>query len=135
VTLSTITLPTDSLGAVDGLVGGAEITWEYRDTRTVTLNLGTGASTVNVLGAGAPTVTNIFNSANATINVGSTGGAGSVAGIQGALNLENEPAFDTVTINSQNDSATQTVTLSTIARSGDSSLGSIDGLVGGAPIT
>jgi hypothetical protein len=136
VTLSTIVVPgNDALGAVDGLVGGAEITWEYRDTHTVDLNLGTGASVVTVLGTEAPTTTNIFNSANATIFVGGDT-TGSAAGIQGALNLENERAFDTITINSQNDFATQTVTLNTITQPGDSSLlGSIDGLVGGGQIT
>jgi hypothetical protein len=118
------------LGAIDGLVGGAQINYDYAGTSAVNLNLGTGASTVNVLGTGV--TTNIFNSANATINVGS---GNSVSLIQGALNLENEPAFDTININSQNDSATQTVTLSTINRPPDSSLGAIDGLVGRARIT
>jgi hypothetical protein len=118
VTLNTIKRAGDtSLGRVSGL-GTATIQWDYHDTSAVNLNLGVGASQVNVLGTGV--TTNIFNSAAATINVGSTSPtvAGSVALIQGALHLENEAgALDTVNINSQNDAA-QTVTLSTIARPG-----------------
>jgi hypothetical protein len=120
----------DPLGAVDGLLGGARITWDYLGTSSVTLQLGAGASTVNVLGTGVPTT--IFNSAAAGINVGS---GGSVAGIQGDLHLENEAgAQDVVTILDQNDTALRTVTVSTIARTGDTSLGALNGL-GNAPIT
>jgi hypothetical protein len=129
VTLSTILRVRDSsLGQVTGL-GAAAITWDYADTSAVNLNLGSGASTVNVLGTGV--TTNIFNTAFATINVGS---GGSVAGIQGALHLENEPSFDAVNINDQADAVTRTVTLSTVARAGDSSLGQVTGL-GAAAIT
>jgi hypothetical protein len=123
VTLSTITRSADtSLGAVNGL-GASQITWDYNDTSAVNLNLGSGASTVNVLGTGV--TTNIFNSAAATINVGNSG---SVAGIQGQLNLENEPSFDTVNINDQNDATINTATISTVTRSGDTSLGALDGV-------
>jgi acrosin len=130
VTVSTLGEFVDPKGAVNGLGAAAQITWDDFGTLAANLNLGAGASTVNVLGTGA--TTNIFNSANATINVGENG---SVAGIQATLNLENELAFDTVNINSQDDSATQTVTLITVDRPVGSSLGAIDGLVGGAPIT
>jgi hypothetical protein len=129
VTVSTLTRAGDtSLGAVSGL-GAAQITWDYHDTSAVNLNLGNGASTVDVLGTGV--TTNVFNSANAAINVGS---GGSVAGIQGALHLENETAKDTVNINDQSDATTRTVTMSTLARAGDSSLGAVNGL-GAAQIT
>jgi hypothetical protein len=110
VTLSTVARAGDtSLGQVTGL-GAAAIQWDYHDTSAVNLRLGTGASTVDVLGTS--TTTNVINFGNATINVGN---GGSIAGIRGALNLENVAgAFDTVNINSQNDAASQTVTLSTI---------------------
>jgi hypothetical protein len=130
VTVSTIVRAGDtSLGAVNGL-GAAPITWDYHDTAAVNLNLGRGASQVNVQGTGV--TTNIFNSAAAAILVTN---AGSVAGIQGALNLANESAAkDSVTIFDQNDTATRTATVSTIARTGDSSLGAVNGL-GNAQIT
>jgi hypothetical protein len=130
VTLSTVPRAGDtSLGQLTGL-GAAAIQWDYHDTAAVNLRLGTGASTVDVLGTG--TTTNIFNSAAAIINVSN----GSVAGVQGSLNLENETGKDAIIVNDQNDSgAPQTVTLSTIARPGDSSLGAISGLPGQGKIT
>jgi hypothetical protein len=89
-----------------------------------------------VLGTGTLT-TNIFSNGNATIDVGN---AGSLAGIKGHLNVENDAPpgefFDTVNINGQNDAAPQTVTLTTITTPGDSSLfGAVNGLLGGAQIT
>src|SRR5262249_30182310 len=76
------------------------IQWDYQDTTAVNLNLGTGAGQVNVLGTGVTTT--IVNTAPATINVGS---AGSIAGIQGLLILENTSGpNNTVNVNSQNDS-------------------------------
>jgi hypothetical protein len=119
-----------SLGQVSGL-GAAAIQWDYHDTRAVNLRLGVGASTVNVQGTGV--TTNIFNSGHATVNVGS---GGTVAGIQGALNLENEVVAhgDTVNINDQAEATTRTVTMSEITRGGDSSLGAVNGL-GAAQIT
>jgi hypothetical protein len=96
----------------------------------VNVNFGSGTSTVNVLGTGV--TTNVFNNALATINVGS---AGSLAGIVGALNLENEPSYDTVNINDQADAANYTASITTITRSGDTSLGALNGLGGAAQIT
>jgi hypothetical protein len=123
VTVSTIPRAQDSsLGAVNGL-GAAQITWDYADTTAVNLNLGPGASTVNVLGTGVPT--NVFNSGAATVNVGD---GGSVAGIQGTLNLENEPNYDIVNINDQNDVVGRTATVDTVTRTGDTSLGRLTGL-------
>jgi hypothetical protein len=122
-TVSTIARSGDtSLGAVEGL-GAAEITWDYNDTTAVNINFGSGTSTVNVLGTGV--TTNLFNNGAAAINIGS---GNNLAGIQGALNLENELSFDTVNINDQADSTDQTPTISTVTRSGDTSLGALDGL-------
>jgi hypothetical protein len=118
VTLNTITRPGDSsLGSIDGLPGGAEITYDYADTISITLKLGTGASTVDVLGTGVNTT--IFNSANATINVGSNGfNDGSLAGIQGALLLENEFNFDTTVIDDSADLTSQFYNMTTIPGDG-----------------
>jgi hypothetical protein len=122
-TLSTVTRTGDfSLGALTG-VSPARITWDYMDTTAVNVNLGSGTSTVNVQGTGV--TTNVFNSGPATVNVGN---ANSLAGILGQLNLESESSHDTVNINGQNDSGNLTATLSTVTRSGDTSLGSLSGL-------
>jgi hypothetical protein len=132
VTLSTITRPGDLslFGAVNGLLGGAPITWDYADTSGVSLHLGSGAGHVKVLGTG--TSTYIFSSGTATIDVGS----GSLAGIKGTLILQNAvPAADTVNINGQNDAAFQAVSLSSIPGPGASLLGAVNGLLGGAQIT
>jgi hypothetical protein len=131
VTLNTVPRAGDtSLGQVSGL-GAAAIQWDYHDTSAVNLRLGVGASHVNVLGTGV--TTNVFNSAAANISVGNS--SATVAGIQGALNLENEAGpSDSVSINDQGDAITRTVTVSTITRAGDSSLGAVNGL-GAAQIT
>src|SRR5262249_27577084 len=92
-------------------------------TSEVNLNLGSGASTVNVLGTGVST--NIFNRAFATINVGN---AGSLADIQGALNLENDPSYDTIYIDDQNDTVRQTATLETFTGSLMPQCGRLTGL-------
>jgi hypothetical protein len=139
VTISTLgTNPDDFEGDSDpwGQVVGlapAHINFEYADT-AIELQTGTSSSTVvNVLQTGAYS-TNILSNGPTVINIGSSGGAGSLAGIQGPLNLENEPDFDTVNINDQNDATFRTATIDTVTRPGDSSLGrlSISGL---APIT
>jgi hypothetical protein len=134
VSVGTITGLGSAQGTVVGMTGAAPINWDFASTSAVNLRLGTGASHVSVLSTGV--TTNIFNKANATIDVGL---GDTVAGIRGALNLENENALDTININSQVDTDTVavplTVTLSTITRPGDTSLGAVDGLPGGARIT
>jgi hypothetical protein len=126
-----------SLGRLTGLGVGA-ITWDYFDTSAVNVNLGSGTSMVNLLATGNiaagttyATTTNVFNVAAATINVGN---AGSLAGILGQLNLENETSFDTVNISDTADAANHTASITTITRSGDTSLGALNGL-GAAQIT
>jgi hypothetical protein len=136
-TLSTVAGPGGtSLGLLTGL--SAPIAWDYADTSAVNLHLGAGTGNVNVLGTG--TTTNIFNSANAAINVGQ---GGSVEGIAGALNLENVTGKDAVSIFDQNDAAVpvtgggpfivHNVAVNTVTRPGQSSLGTLVGL--DAPIT
>jgi hypothetical protein len=129
-TIDTVTRAGDtSLGRLSG-IGAAPITWDYFDSASgVNINFGAGTSLVNVLGTGV--TTNLFNSAAATINIGNSN---SVAGIQGTLNLENEPSFDTVNINDQSDSTAHTATIDTVTRSGETSLGRLQG-IGAAPIT
>jgi hypothetical protein len=111
-----------SLGRLTG-IGSAVITWDYYDTSAVNINFGSGTTTVNVLGTGVPT--NLFNNGLATVNIGN---ANSIAGIQGVLNLENEPNFDTVNINDQADADAHTAVIDTVTRSGDTSLGRLTGI-------
>jgi hypothetical protein len=126
-TIDTMTRSGDtSLGRLQGLA--AAITWDYFDTTAVNISFGSGTSTVNVLATGDgiyATTTNLFNNGLATVNVGN---AGSLAGILGALNLENEPSFDTVNIDDSNDATFHTATIDTVTRSGDTSLGRLQGI-------
>jgi hypothetical protein len=96
--------------------------FKVADTRAVNINFGPGTATVNVRGTGVPT--NLFNAAAATVNIGD---GNSVAGIQGTLNLENEPSHDTVNINDQNDTTFRTAALATVVQRG-STLGQLSGL-------
>jgi hypothetical protein len=108
VALSTVPRPKDtSLGQVSGL-GAAAIQWDYHDTAAVNLHLGVGASQVNVQGTGV--TTNIFNSADATIEVGN----GGLAGIHGALSLDNDGGIDRLFIDDFNDQHGQIFTFDRI---------------------
>jgi hypothetical protein len=53
--------------------------------------------------------------------------------INSALTLENEPSYDTIILDDVHDPASQTATVSTVARPGDSSMGQLTGL--SAPIS
>jgi hypothetical protein len=111
-----------SLGRLQG-IGAAPITWDYLDTTAVNVNFGPGTATVNVLGTGVTTT--LFNLAPATVNIGNNN---SIAGVQGTLNLENEPDFDTVNINDQSDATAHTAVIDTVTRSGEASLGRLTGI-------
>jgi hypothetical protein len=69
-----------------------------------TLNTGNGNDTVNVQGtdATAPLTVNAGGSTNDVVNVGN---AGSLAGIQGTLTLNNTPSWSQVNINDGSDNA------------------------------
>jgi hypothetical protein len=131
VALSTILRQGDSsLGQVSGL-GAAAIQWDYHDTAAVNLNLGTGATQVNVNGTG-PLVTTISNRAlHAAFDVGNGNVA---ANIHGTLNLVTRAPGADVDIFDQNDTQGRTATLDTITRLNQSSLGRLGGL-GSAVIT
>jgi hypothetical protein len=96
---------------VDGQ-GGAD-TINVNDTGFFgTLNLTTGnasGSAVNVIADNEPV--DIVNNAAATVDVGSTGGAGSMAGIQGPISVSNPTSFTALTFHDENDSGGQTWTL------------------------
>jgi hypothetical protein len=128
VTLSQTTLGGSLYGTVAGLTGGT-LFYKYSDTYPLNVMTGSGSNTINVLATGV--TTNLFDRGVGMYNVGN---AGSVADIRGALNLENEPSHDTVTIYDSSDAATHTAVLDTVPRSGESSLGRLAGL-GNAPIT
>jgi hypothetical protein len=105
-----------SLGQLSGL-GSGVITWDSLGTPQVFVVGGSGTDTFNIQGTVAPTV--ITANGPAIMNVGS---GGSLAGIQSSLFLKNNSGpNNTVTINSQNDSATTDAFLE--AEGGDSSTG------------
>jgi hypothetical protein len=103
VTLDTLA---GNVGRISGL--SAPITFSNAEVSQLTLDLGIGIKTVSVLGIG--TTTNIFNSADATIEVGN----GSLAGIQGALSLDNDGGIDQLFIDDFNDQQGQVFTFNRI---------------------
>jgi hypothetical protein len=108
VTLSTFTPAGDTAwGKVAGLAP-ATINYEYADTSGVSIITGTGANTVNVQATGVTTY--IRDNGPATVNVGN---ASSVQGIQGQLDLDNPPNFNTLNIDDSADAAARTVVLTT----------------------
>jgi len=77
-----------------------------------TLNVTTGTtdgSTVNVVADNEPV--NVTLHANDFVNIGSTGGAGTMAGILGAIVLNDPPLFYTLTFHDENDATAHTWTL------------------------
>jgi hypothetical protein len=104
----------DSMGSITGLAP-APINYEYFDTSSVTLDIGTNSSNViDVLATGTPT--SIFANGSTAVNVGN---AGSLAGILGNLNLYNAPSYNTITVDDSADPYTGTAILSTIAGPAD----------------
>jgi hypothetical protein len=123
VSLDTVTIGGLSFGRVTGLAP-APIRYKYADTRSVTVQTGTGGATVNVLATGVST--SLVGHASGTVNVGN---AGSVQQILGPLTISDPPAFAYVTVN-VDDSADTTgrlVSLDTVTIGGPS-FGRITGL-------
>jgi autotransporter-associated beta strand protein len=104
----------DIWGSVGFSNAAADIYYEYNDTRSLTVDTGSGAGTTVEVYDTDPAVagfqTNIVSHAATTINVGNP----TVAGIASTLNLENPPSFDTININDSVDSSVQKVVLSTL---------------------
>ena len=76
------------------------------------LNVDSGfddGSIVNVVADNEPV--NITGGALATVNIGSTGGAGSMAGIQGPISVANPPSLTDLNFHDENDTTGQTWTL------------------------
>ena len=67
------------------------------------------AATVNVVANNQPV--NITSNALATVNIGSTGGPGTMAGIQGPISVTNPPSLTDLTFHDENDATGQTWTL------------------------
>jgi hypothetical protein len=107
-------------------INNTEVGW------TTTVNTGTGSDLVNVLGL--TTTLNVNCQGGGGTDVVNVGNAGSLSAIAGTLNLENEPSFNTVNINDQNDAAAHTAVIDTVTRSGDTPLGRLQG-IGSAVIT
>src|SRR5262249_33630611 len=93
--------------------GSAAINCRVLDTRSVTVNTGSGGSIVNVLATAAFTFgagTTISQRRNGdVVNVGS---GGSLAGISGPLTVQNGSAFTGLSINDQSDAFSRTATIS-----------------------
>ena len=66
-------------------------------------------NTVNVLADNEPV--NIVSNATATVNIGSTGGPGDMANIQGPISVTNPPSLTALTFHDENDTTGQTWTL------------------------
>jgi hypothetical protein len=116
---------TDPWGKVSGLA--ADVNYEYADTASLTILGGTGGGS---LAAQATGVTTTFVGGGATTVA--VGQAGSVQNIQGALNLENPAAKNTVTLDDSADATARVVTLSSLTNPGDSQgNGDLYGKVGG----
>ncbi len=75
------------------------------------LNVSTGAdgSTVNVVADNQPVNLNLGD--GDVVNIGSTGGAGTMAGILGAIDIIDTPSFYTLTFHDENDTTGNTWTL------------------------
>jgi hypothetical protein len=122
VILSTFTPPGDSAwGSLDGLAP-AEISYEFADTSSITINTGASA-TIDVLSTGVST--SLVGHGSTTVNVGE---GGSVQGIFGALNISNPPSFTTINVDDSADTTARSATLDTFTASDGSSWGSITGL-------
>jgi hypothetical protein len=77
-----------------------------------TLNITTGAvvgNTLNIIACSAPI--NVTSNANATVNIGSTGGNGTMTGIQGAIFVHNPHSFTDLNLHDENDTTNETWTL------------------------
>ena len=95
------------------------------------LNVTTGSddgSTVNVVADNQPV--NITSNALATVNIGSTGGPGTMAGIQGPISVTNPPSLTDLVFHDENDTTGQTWTLDN-----DDGLGTGSVAVTGSAIT
>jgi len=73
------------------------------------VSTGTGGSTVNVVADNEPVNLNLGDSD--VVNIGSTGGAGTMAGILGAIDIIDTPSFYTLTFHDENDTTGNTWTL------------------------
>ena len=107
-------------GVATGVSGEAGVdTINVNGTGTgATLSVSTGdstndASTVNVLADSEPVNISSFASfpTVTTVNIGSTGGPGSMAGIQGPISVENGQSVTSLNFHDENDTTGQTWTL------------------------
>jgi hypothetical protein len=106
-------------GSITGLTPAA-ITYAPSQVSALTVQLGSGADTVNVAGTSVPT--SLLCGADATINVGN----GSVGGVWGALNVVAGVGHPTINVFDQNDAGAHDVLLRTVT--GDGSAAALTGL-------
>jgi hypothetical protein len=151
VTLSDYTPPspapppfddTDTFGRISGLTAsGATINYEYLDTSSVTIQTGP-ADIVNVFSTGV--TTNLVGTREPNLGTDPTtvivGNGGSLAGINGTLNIENPPFSNDITVDDSADSSAPTFTVSTLginpadSQTNAEQWGQITGLPTGASI-
>jgi hypothetical protein len=85
----------------------------------MTLNTGPGTNAVNVQGTSAPLLVDTPSASQSSITTVTIGNAGSLAGIQGAVTVHNQPALDALTIDDSNDSGNHSnVTISSAGVTG-----------------
>ena len=93
------------------------------------LNSGTGADQVNIQAVAGGTTLNLQGQqGNDSVNITN---AGSVQGVVGTVNIENDDSFDTLTIDDSADATPRTATLVAFTPVGDPAWESVEGLAPG----
>ena len=77
----------------------------------LTINLGDGTNIVNVLATDTTGSLDIVGGGVDTVNIGSTGGPGTMANIQGPISVTNPPSLTDLNFHDENDTTGQTWTL------------------------
>jgi hypothetical protein len=119
----------DTWGQIGWLPGGAVINYEYRDTQSLTLKTGAGA-TVNVLATGV--TTNLVGNGPTTVNVGNA--TDGVQDIHGDVTVTNAGPNTSLTVDDSADQTGRTATLGVETASVPITLLGITGLALGATI-
>lgn len=136
-------------GAVTG-ISPATIQYEYSDTSAVNFTMGVGGNTVNVHTTGVPTnfdggsvpiiLTPLVSSRTLSPNIiipfprrggpdtYNVGNAGSMQGINGKLNIENNWGYNTIALDDSADTTARAVTLDSFTPTGDTPWQSVHGL-------
>src|SRR5262249_39909820 len=93
--------------------------------RSITINPGGGADTINIERTSSAAPVAIMGSSHDTVNLGL---GGSVQGILGSVTIENPPNVTSINVDDSADTVPRSIALFTFTPPGDSSWGSITGL-------